>query len=71
MNTTTSNETCSLCGGTATCRDDAIYLYCRDCESVSDMTLPDGSLAPGFPSNPTDASDTPAGERSANLGDTA
>jgi len=71
MNATIPNETCALCGGTATCRDDAVYLYCRDCESVSDITCPAGPLAPDSMSNPTDAADTSAGERGANLGDPA
>jgi len=35
-----SNETCILCGGTATSRDEAVYLYCSDCESVSEITTP-------------------------------
>jgi len=71
MNATIPNETCVLCGGTATCRDNAVYLYCRDCESVSDITIPAGPPGPDCLTNPTEASDAAAGERGASLGDTA
>ena len=35
-------DPCSLCGGSATSRDTAAYLYCHDCESVTASTLPVG-----------------------------
>jgi hypothetical protein len=35
MNENQGGDPCSLCGSEATSRDSALYLYCRDCESVS------------------------------------
>ena len=67
MSEDTPIEACRTCGGTATCRDGAVYLYCRDCDSVSVITLSEGPSVAEGATNPAAVFESPAAEVGANL----
>jgi hypothetical protein len=68
MNALVPNDACFLCGGTATCRDSAVYLYCHDCESVSAISLPVGRPLGAPATDPSAGVDRWAGEGGAGFG---